>query len=358
MKLVVDARGINDSGIGVYIKNLVPHFNLKYKGTFKYIVNPQGVLALCDLGVERNNIIIVEFTRFSWKNLFYLNQYITEKEMVFFPCLTVLPVFSCSEFVSTIHDLCPIRMSKHFGIKISIVFYLVMLFQILKSSRIIAISEFTKQEVFNCFPFLSKKKCKLVYNGVVKRAQSRSKSEISGIKPIKPYFLCVGNIKPHKNILNFANFFSELSKHNNDFDLVVVGSAEGFITGEKRDIPNSDNIIFTGYVGDDELAMLYKNAALFISPSLYEGFGLPIFEAVNFEIPIFLSDIPVYRELAPKGTLFFEPNSFSDFDSKVGYALNNKASYDKKEFLDSFSWENTAKSTIEVIVNHENITSK
>lgn len=93
------------------------------------------------------------------------------------------------------------------------------------------------------------------------------------------------------------------SQLDSDIKLVLVGkaSSESFNC-------NNQNIIFTGYLSDDELKVLYKHAFLYVFPSVYEGFGIPIIDAQAFGIPVICSNIPVFKEIAGKGAEFCELN--------------------------------------------------
>ena len=197
-------------------------------------------------------------------------------------------------------------------------------------------------EMATLYPIFFMKKVRVIYNGVSRRL-NKSEALLDNISYCpRPFLLCVGNIKPHKNVIKFIDFFSSESKLNREYDLVIVGQSEGFKTGEnlKRDFPSS--IIFTGFVSDGELANLYSNAKAFVYPSLYEGFGLPLFEAMLFNLPIIASNIDVFYELAGDNISYFNPYSFEDFDCNLIALLKTKRDelrYDN--ILSSYSWDNS-----------------
>jgi glycosyltransferase involved in cell wall biosynthesis len=115
----------------------------------------------------------------------------------------------------------------------------------------------------------------------------------------KNYILSVSTLNKRKNIPMLINAYNKI---NTGTKLVLVGNAnsENF---KNVDISNP-NIIFTGYISDDELKVLYKNALLYVFPSVYEGFGIPLIDAQSFGVPVLCSDIPVFREIANNSALF------------------------------------------------------
>lgn len=173
--------------------------------------------------------------------------------------------------------------------------------------KIITVSETIKQEIvdfFNC----SEEDVNVVYNYFSfgeKPVLDYSKEEQLKILSkynieSKKYILSVATLNKRKNIPMLIDAYSQL---DSDIKLVLVGkaSSESFNC-------NNQNIIFTGYLSDDELKVLYKHAFLYVFPSVYEGFGIPIIDAQAFGVPVLCSNIPVFKEIAGKGAEFCELN--------------------------------------------------
>lgn len=142
-------------------------------------------------------------------------------------------------------------------------------------------------------------------------------SEISGVSdtsilsrlnlPPKGYFLYCGNNRNHKNI----SFIKSVFSHRNDgVPLVLVGK------GHKPD----RNVVTSGLVTDNELKALYENAIAFIFPSQYEGFGLPVLEALHCNIPVICSDIPVFREFNSQNIIYFNLGDENSFKNAIKLA--------------------------------------
>jgi glycosyltransferase involved in cell wall biosynthesis len=144
----------------------------------------------------------------------------------------------------------------------------------------------------------------------------------------KSYFLYAGNGRPHKNITQLKRVFSKYRKINNNVFLVIVGHS-----GD-----NQEGVMYPGYISDGELVNLYKNAKAFVFPSLYEGFGLPIVEALSFNCPIIASNISVFKEFEHNNIQYFN----LDDDKSLLLALKSEHVYDDnsaKNILDRYSWK-------------------
>lgn len=187
--------------------------------------------------------------------------------------------------------------------------------------KIITVSETIKQEIvdfFNC----SEEDVNVVYNYFSfgeKPVLDYSKEEQLKILSkynieSKKYILSVATLNKRKNIPMLIDAYNQL---DSDIKLVLVGkaSSESFNC-------NNQNIIFTGYLSDDELKVLYNHAFLYVFPSVYEGFGIPIIDAQVFGIPVLCSDIPVFKEIAGNGAEFFELNTL-DIVKKIKTLLED-----------------------------------
>ena len=337
--MVIDARCIFDSGIGVYIREMLLSLSKKTNISLEVLLLPEQIAPFSALNISVGKIHCVNFSRFSWRNMFFLRNYIADKNIFFMPALVIPPLNLKGQCIATVHDVCPVRMRRFFGTTTASLYWLILLLQIIISDKVFAISRFTMKEMATLYPSYLMKKVRVVYNGVSRRLNIRE-AQSDGINHRhRPYLLCVGNIKPHKNVINFVEFFSSKSKLSCEYDLVIVGQSEGFKTGESLNKKFPPSIVFTGFISDEELATLYANAKAFIYPSLYEGFGLPLFEAMSFSLPIMASNIDIFNELAGDAIFYFDPYSFEDFDLNFSVLLKykrNELPYDK--IFSSFSW--------------------
>jgi glycosyltransferase involved in cell wall biosynthesis len=156
----------------------------------------------------------------------------------------------------------------------------------------------------------------------------------------RPFALAVGTSEPRKN-LHILSTCWEDSAISSQIDLVIAGR---IAWGGGHD----SNVIHVDTPTDTELSWLYSNAAVFVQPSLYEGFGLPIVEARYFGTPIVCSDIPVFREVAPVDALFFDPHDVQALRKCISQALRRHPSGGPDHTDIEFRWEDTAKQLAEV----------
>jgi len=170
----------------------------------------------------------------------------------------------------------------------------------------------------------------------------------------KDYILFVGTIEPRKNLLTLINAFSLIRKKY-DIKLVIVGG-KGWLYKEILELPYKlkiqDHIIFKGYVDEKKLLNLYRHAFVFVFPSLYEGFGLPLVEAMNFQVPIIASDIKVFREIAKDAALYFNPMDIEDLAFKIENILNSEKLRQilikkSEKLIKRYTWEKVVNMTID-----------
>ncbi|EGQ8079824.1 glycosyltransferase family 4 protein, partial [Vibrio vulnificus] len=207
---------------------------------------------------------------------------------------------------------------------------------------------FSKDRINKWYGLFSKKKISVIYNGV--RELSVTSVDFSDLEKKlsidrDKFVLTVGNVKPHKNFRALVEFWND---SNTDIPLVIVGEKDNFRTKDKFETSNK-NVVYTGRVSDEELSLLYSKAKFFVYPSLYEGFGLPLLEAMQSNLPIAASDIPVFKELASGRISYFSPSDFTGLKSFVdSKSTNDKEFVDYSDILDCFSWDKCVNELIEV----------
>lgn len=338
MKIVVDGRMINHSGIGVYTRELLKLLDESPYAT-TVLLNKKDA---SNYHFKNIQIATIEFGRYSWKNLFFLRNYIKAYDIYFCPFLSVPPLFSAVPVVTTVHDLCPVSERKVFGRRVALAYWVIMLLQLTVSKRVVSISNFTRSELNKWFCSAFNKKVSVVSNGLSIKKQ---RGQINSSPPIdSPYILTVGNIKPHKNTMSLARTFLQ-SKWRNTHHLVIVGDHKGFRTGEQNLTIDGHRIIFTGKISDAELDQLYQNASLFVFPSFYEGFGLPLLEAMSYRLPIACSSIPPFHEIAGDSVTYFDPHHLESFWKKLD-TVDCSRSYDA--IINKYTWQATLDKLLDI----------
>lgn len=248
-------------------------------------------------------------------------------------------------FIITVHDLINIKFKDTFNIDDEIGFQMRRLIN--KANRIIAISENTKKDLIEIFN-INPDKIDVIYHGYNKKNSLKSENII---KKFGQYILFVGARSQYKNFKILAEAISKLLKTEKNLKLVCVGrpfNNEENLLLSKLGIANQTKAL---YVNEDTLNDLYSNALLFVYPSLYEGFGMPILEAFANNCPVCLSNTSCFPEIAGNAGAYFDPHDQESVLFAVKNVIYNNSYAEKlvlagQERLKSFSWEKAAKETI------------
>lgn len=179
--------------------------------------------------------------------------------------------------------------------------------------------------------------------------------------PTKDYVLFVGNIEPRKNLPVLVKAFSQLPAQSlQNLSLVIAGGvgwkSEASLATIKAAGSNGINIVQTGYVDGDDQTALYQNARLFVLPSLYEGFGMPILEAFASGTPVIASAIPVLKEVGDEAALFFDPKNADELTALMSSVLDDtkiseRLSRAGKKRVKDFSWQKNVQAIEDALAN-------
>jgi len=222
------------------------------------------------------------------------------------------------------------------------------------ADSIITISDFSKREIIK-FLHIPPDKITRIYLGVanstLKTPSNSFVAHVTAKFKGEPFLLTVGSLNPNKNIKALLNSISYLRDLN--LKVAVVGGDNAKVFGDRNFI-YPDSVEFFGYVSESELQWLYANAALFIFPSLYEGFGLPPLEAMNHGCPVATSSAASLPEVCGDAALYFDPHDISDIASKIRTLIEDvglQAIYRERGFerVKNFSWDNCALETLNLI---------
>ena len=335
MNIGIDIRMINHSGIGTYIKNIIPliinrmqsdKFILFYGSSDSKVFFKQRNIKFINMKSSIYSISEqIEFLKLNSMNI----------DLFWSPHYNA-PIFLKTKLVVTIHDIFHL-VDKDASILKKI--YSKMLFNIIKrnASKVITVSNFTKNQIID-YLHVNESNIKVIYNGVSSFFKNRKNINK------ERYLLYVGNIKKHKNIKFLINVFNNLSEK--DLKLYIVGNYSKLKYPDYdviNAINNNDNIILKDEVDTNLLIEYYSNAELFIFPSLYEGFGLPPLEAMACGCPVLASNQASIPEVCSNGAEYFDPYDESDLLIKIKELLND---IDKKEkmikngykHIKQFSW--------------------
>lgn len=271
---------------------------------------------------------------------------------------TMAPIFAKNKVVITIHDLAFKTLKGAFGWKTVLWKNVITNLSVKKADKIISITNFTEKEIKKHYPKLNKDKIHLVYNGFNNFSQENIEvNNVSEkIKNInKGYILTVSTISPRKNVNRLIEAFN-IIKDNVDLNLIVAGK-NGWLFESVYELVDKyqlkDRVMFTGGINDDELKYLYKNADVFIYPSIYEGFGLPPLEAMSYGVPCLVSNVTSMPEVVGEAAMLFDPMNVDEIANKLHSMCNDsniKNNFSQLGFkrIADFSWKKCAMETLDV----------
>lgn len=250
--------------------------------------------------------------------------------------------------IFTVHDLTPILFPQ-WHIKNSVIVHC-LLFPILfkTADSVIAVSEATKRDIQKTFTYAP--------NVTVTHLAGK---ELRAIKTQKEEaILFVSTIEPRKNVVTLVKAYEHLrdTYPSVTHKLVLVGK-RGWKSEESIDAIEGSkwnkDILWKEYVSDEELAQTYASASVFVYPSSYEGFGLPILEAMGYGLPVIGANNSSIAEVIGEYGLLFETDDFLDLSKKLYTLCTDEvcyAEYSRKslERVSQFSWEHTAQQTLEL----------
>ncbi|MBW6408933.1 glycosyltransferase family 4 protein [Clostridium weizhouense] len=364
MKISIDARSATlheGTGIGTYTNNLISEI---------LSINSQDNFTLFCSGkfnkdfIKKNTNIIYSSGRHSgFYDKYYIPRMLNEKhiDLYHIPQNGIgLEPSSSYKTIVTIHDLIPYIMPETVGKGYLERFLRDMPNIIYNSSAILTVSEHSKKDIlkfFNGYPEEKIFVTPLAANSNFKLLNKTSCNNYvkDNFNVNNPFILYIGGFSSRKNVLGlikaFKNAYKDLDK---TYNLVLVGTLKdegeelyNFVKQNNLD----DKVIFTGYVKDDILPILYNSCEAFVYPSFYEGFGLPPLEAMSCGAPIISSNISSIPEVTSDNALLIDPYNEKDLELALVNLLNNedlKLNLSKKGYKRSlqFSWRQTAKNTL------------
>lgn len=230
-------------------------------------------------------------------------------------------------------------------------------YSVFSAARILTISQFTKNAIMRVYG-VPASRIVVTYPGMSKIVDRKSKSQTA-----KNYILSVGTLQPRKNYVRLIEAFAHVTKalkaEYPDITLVIVGK-KGWLYEEILAAPSkfgvSEHVKFLDFVPDSDLPALYKNALCFVLPSLYEGFGLPVLEAMAYGVPVVVSDVSSLPEIAGSAGIYVQPDKVDSIAQGLNRAISERGSAAGQNRIalgltqvKKFTWEAAARKTLKVL---------
>lgn len=367
LKIVIDGRMFGQSGIGRYIRNLVSNLQLIDQDNQYFIL--LGRKDFNSLSLQNNfHKVLADFHWYGLSEQFRLLGILDalKPNLTHFPHFNI-PLLFKGRYVVTIHDLIHQHFSMERATTHGRVIYKIkqtgykFIFRnaLSKSAKVLTPSQFVKKQLVKEWK-VNKEKIvvtpEAVDEGMLALIESISDQDMKEVLEqlnIKvPYIFYVGNAHPHKNVEGLIKAFRKLKEKFTNLSLVLSGSDHYFWQKIKKEFPHQD-IIYTGFISDEQLVVLYRNAEVFIIPSFEEGFGIPMLEAMASGCPVVASGVGSLPEVGKNAAVYFDPHSKEDMAEKISEVLDSKEI--RKQLIEKgikrykeFSWKKLAQQTLEV----------
>lgn len=370
MKIGIDCRLWNETGVGRYIRNLVKELaEIDHENDYVLFARSQDVNGV-KLSVQGSKFR-VQPVDIHWHSLSEQLRFtnVLEKEqldLMHFPYFSH-PVSYRKPFVITIHDLIIYHFSTGKASTLPLPLYqlkrqafsFVLKHGVKHASKVIVPLETVKDDIARTFGIPEEKIAvtKEGFDRSIKRRQETNDQRLKthGLKNAK-YFLYVGNAYPHKNVEGLIRGFMRFRQDHQEYQLRLVGKNDYFYNRIEQGLTTAEKeaLVFSHDVDDIELSLLYQHATALVSASKMEGFGLPPLEAMALGTPVLVSAIPSFKEVCADVAFYFDPTNPDDIADKMKSLVStpedtlNKQLQKGQERAEQFSWKKMAEQTLKV----------
>ena len=293
-KLIFDARWIGDHGIGRFAREISIRMDFKNILKSKFI-KPSNPLDLIYLSIVK---------------------LINQKKIIFSPGYNS-PLFNYKNYIITIMDLNHIDVPFNSSFFKSLYYEFFLKQACIKSKLVFTISEFSKKRICEW--------AKVPESHVINVGCGVSDIFHEQVDPMNPgykYFLTVSNRRPHKNEISTLYAFSA-ANINQKYHLVLTGDATEELLALTDELNIRDRITFLGRISEYELARWYRGCRALVFPSLYEGFGLPVVEAMASGVPVITSNVTSMPEIAGDAAVLVDPNNIQQISNAIELLADN-----------------------------------
>jgi glycosyltransferase involved in cell wall biosynthesis len=264
------------------------------------------------------------------------------------------PVVSCRTVVS-VHDVIFRRMPAYFSPRVRLLLSTLLPLSMRRASAILTLSEASRRDIEHFYPFTSGKIKVISLAPGPLAAATPDPEEVERVTQGQPFVLAVGTVQPRKNITRLIQSYTLARQRGAPaVKLVIVGRSAWHHSSAHavaEASPFRDDIVFTGYVPDSVVAGLYARCSVFVYPSLYEGFGLPVLEAMACGAATVTSKVSSLPEVAGDAALLVDPYSIEELSNAIAQVLEDPTVRDDLRARGmaraaQFTWDRTARETL------------
>lgn len=310
-----------------------------------WIVN--GPWAVVNVGAYRR------LSFFLWQQTLVLRRL---KPDWYFSTYFLPPLLPCRGAV-LVHDLSFLAHPEHYPLSIALYMRILVGLAVEQARCVLVDSEFTRQEVLRFYP-RAREKIAVIWNGVGQEfvpggSPEADQAIIAQYGVSSPYLLAIGNIHPRKNLSRLLEAYLILRRQGCSLPMVWVGLPR-WGSAKLLEQARQAGVVLTGFVPQAHLPAFYRQAAVFIYPSLYEGFGLPVVESMACGTPVVCSNTTSLPEVAGEAALLVNPEDGQELAQAVQRLLDEPSLAERLrrtglERVKRFNWADVAQRTLEAL---------
>ncbi len=373
MRIGIDARmyGPEQAGLGRYIEQLIRHLE-KIDSYNQYVIFlKRDNWDLYRPSMDNFKKVLADVNWYSWREQWQMHKIInTQKlDLMHFPHWNI-PYFYKGPFVVTIHDLIMFHYPRLKATTLGPLKYffknkahrLLVKRAVRRAGKIITVSRFSKMDIIKTLG-VDSEKIAVVYPAPAPLIPADQAVHVDDKKAAPAingdYVVYVGSAYPHKNLSGLLEAWKIFEQnYGSSYGLVLCGKDSFFYAELMRRAGelNLANVVWLGFVSDEQLVNLYTNASLFVFPSFYEGFGLPPLEALGFRVPVAASCASCLPEVLQEAAVYFDPENYRQMAEVIYKSLNDQQlrrqiRHNAIFELRRFDWRAAAKRTLDIYNN-------
>ncbi len=363
MRVAIDARKLHDFGIGTYIRNVLRHLARIDSQTEYVLLCHQADMGVAPTLGPNFRTVLEPSGNYSLREQFRIPVAVRrERPDLFHAPHYVLPPLVPTRAVVTIHDCIHLMFPQYLPNRAAYAYARASMWAAARrADAILTVSEASKRDILHFFN-VPAEKIVVVHNAIDERfwvppededvARVRERYQLT-----HRFVLYAGNIKPHKNLVRLIEAFAQVRQgEDDDLKLLIIGDQISKLPALRLAVHRlklHKHVRFLGYLPDETLAVLYRLAAVFVFPSLYEGFGLPPLEAMASGTPVVTSNTSSLPEVAGDAAVLVDPYEVESIvdgirrvltDDTLATTLRQKGPLRAREF----SWERSVRKTQEL----------
>lgn len=379
MRIGIDIRPLMDiqySGVAEYELNLLNEiFSIDFKNEYRLFYNSAFDISsrMSDFNYPNVKIIKLNYPNkvFNYLMQKTLNYPKIDKllgiDFFWMPHINFISLSKECKSALTIHDLSFLHYPDFFNFRKNLWHYIINVKKLIKKTdNIIAVSENTRNDIMDLCG-VEKDKISVIYSGVGKKYRIINNSDLEYLNLQKvrekyglfnKFFLYLGTLEPRKNVGGIIQAFDLFCKNrfSDDYILVIAGG-NGWknkdISASYKKAKYKERIKFLGYVSDKDKIILYNLASIFLYPSFYEGFGLPVLEAMRSGVPVITSNISSLPEVAGNSAFMIDPYNINEIAvamEKIESSMDfkNRLIESGKNQFKKFLWSRAAREYLDI----------